>query len=49
MEVVFGEHGEYRLDFYWPEADHRHAVTVAPTVQLASPEETAALKEDGSL
>jgi len=21
MEVVFGEHGEYRLDFYWPEAD----------------------------
>ena len=21
VEVVFGEHGEYRLDFYWPEAD----------------------------
>ena len=20
-EVVFGEHGEYRLDFYWPEAE----------------------------
>jgi hypothetical protein len=20
-EVVFGEHGEYRLDFFWPEAD----------------------------
>lgn len=21
VEVVFGEHGEYRLDFFWPEAD----------------------------
>jgi hypothetical protein len=21
VEVKFGEHGEYRLDFYWPEAD----------------------------
>jgi hypothetical protein len=21
VEVVFGAHGEYRLDFYWPEAD----------------------------
>jgi len=21
LEVVFGEHGEYRLDFFWPEAD----------------------------
>ena len=21
IEVVFGEHGEYRLDFFWPEAD----------------------------
>lgn len=21
VEVAFGKHGEYRLDFYWPEAD----------------------------